>query len=110
MKEVHRPWGNFKQFALNQLCTVKILEISPHQLLSLQKHKKRVEEWYFLTDGYVQLGNKKIHVAKGRIVTIKKNQPHRLYAKAKSVTVLEISRGKFDEHDEIRLEDVYGRK
>jgi len=34
---------------------------------------------------------------------------HRLFAKKNKVEVLEISYGTFDEKDEIRLEDVYGR-
>jgi mannose-6-phosphate isomerase-like protein (cupin superfamily) len=110
MKEVKRPWGDFKQFVLNKKCTVKILSVKPNAMLSLQKHKKRKEIWYFLTPGYVQLGNKKKKIKKGEIIKIKEQQAHRLFAKNKKVEVLEISFGKFDEKDEIRLEDKYGRK
>ena len=48
MKEVKRPWGNFKRFALNEKCTVKILTVKPHQELSLQKHEKRKDKFYTL--------------------------------------------------------------
>ena len=65
MKIVKRPWGYFNQFVKNKKCTVKILEIMPKQELSLQYHKKRKEMWYFLTDGYVQLGLEKRKVKKG---------------------------------------------
>jgi mannose-6-phosphate isomerase len=109
MKKIKKPWGDFKQFTLNEISTVKILEVNPNQILSLQKHKKRKEMWYFLTDGYMQLGNKKTRVKKGKIAIINKNTLHRLYAKDKKVLVLEISYGFFDENDITRLEDKYGR-
>lgn len=108
MKIVKKPWGVFKQFVLNQKCTVKILIINPNQELSLQVHRKRNENWYFLTPAIVQLGNKKFKVKKNQLVIVKKNTPHRVIAKNK-VEFLEISEGKFNENDEKRLEDKYGR-
>lgn len=110
MKEVKRPWGNFKQFALNEKCTVKIIEVKPKEELSLQKHKKREENWYFLTSGIAQLNKKRKKVKEGEIIKIKRNVPHRILAENKPVKVLEISFGDFRENDEIRLEDKYKRK
>lgn len=109
MKIVKKPWGNFKQFVLNKKCTVKIITVNPHGVLSLQKHKKRKEMWYFITNGYVQIGNKKRKVKQGEIVKIGKGVKHRLFAKWRTVKILEISFGHFDENDIMRLEDVYGR-
>ena len=109
MKEVKKPWGCFKQFALNEKCTVKILEIKPKQSISLQFHKKRDELWYFFNKAIVQLGEKKIKVKKGDVIKIKKKTPHRIIAGKNKVEVLEVSFGKFDENDEVRLEDKYGR-
>jgi mannose-6-phosphate isomerase len=110
MKEVKRPWGLFKQFVLNKKCTVKIIEIKPNQELSLQKHKKRVESWYFLTSGIVQIRDKKRKVKEGEIIEVKKNIPHRILAGNNTVKVLEVSFGNFKEDDEIRLEDKYNRR
>jgi mannose-6-phosphate isomerase-like protein (cupin superfamily) len=110
VKIVHRPWGNFKQFALNEKCTVKIIEVNSKQELSLQKHKLRREEWYFLTSGIIQIGKKIKKIKEGEIVKIGKNIKHRLIAENKKVRVLEISFGNFNEKDEIRLEDKYNRK
>lgn len=110
MKKVVRPWGRFLQFVHNAQCTVKVIEVKPNQVLSLQKHKKRKEEWYFLTEGYVQIGDKKKSVKKGEIVKIRKGRVHRLFAKKKPVQILEIAYGDFQENDIIRLEDKYGRK
>jgi mannose-6-phosphate isomerase-like protein (cupin superfamily) len=109
VKSVKRPWGKFNQFVLNKKCTVKILEINPRQELSLQLHKEREEEWYFLTPGIVQIGKRKKKIQKGKTVRIGKNIPHRLIAGNKGVSVLEISFGNFREGDEIRLEDRYER-
>jgi len=110
MKEVKKPWGGFKQFILNKKCTVKILVVNPNQALSLQKHKKRKEMWFFLTPGYLQVGKKKTKIKKGELIKINKNTAHRLFAKEKRVEVLEISQGQFSEKDVVRLEDKYGRK
>lgn len=110
IKKVKRPWGEFKTFALNEKCTVKILEIKPRQELSLQKHKKRNELWFFLTPGIVQIGLKKKKVKNGEIVKVGKGVAHRIIANSKKVEVLEISKGHFEEKDEIRIEDKYGRR
>jgi len=109
MKEVKRPWGLFREFVLNKKCTVKILELHPYQRLSLQLHKKREENWFFLTPGIVQIKNKKFKVKENQLIKVKKNTPHRVIAKKNKVKFLEISIGKFEEKDEIRLEDDYGR-
>ena len=108
---VKKPWGNFKQFTLNEKSTVKILTIKPKQILSLQKHKKRKEFWYFLdNEAIVTSGNRKIKVKKNDTIIIKKGQKHRIQALSKIVSVLEISFGEFDEKDIIRFDDIYGRK
>lgn len=109
MKIVKKPWGDEKHFIFNKKCTVKILSVKPKGILSLQKHKKRKELWYFLTEGYVQLGDKKKKIKKGGIVQVKKNQAHRIFAKNKKVNVLEIAYGDFDLKDIVRIEDAYGR-
>jgi mannose-6-phosphate isomerase-like protein (cupin superfamily) len=112
VKTVKRPWGEFKQFVLNKKCTVKIIEVNPKQELSLQKHKFREEQWYFITPGVIQVGKKKKKMKEGGFVKIGKNTPHRLIAENgnKKTQVLEISLGEFREGDEIRLEDKYNRK
>jgi mannose-6-phosphate isomerase-like protein (cupin superfamily) len=110
MKIDKRPWGYENIFNLDRIAKVKLLNINAGQILSLQKHKKRCEMWYFLTEGYAQVGSKMKKIKEGEIVNINKNVAHRLCAKNKPVKVLEISSGHFDEKDEIRLEDKYGRK
>ncbi len=110
MKKVIRPWGNFKEFAKNKKCTVKILEIKPGQAFSLQYHNKREENWYFLESGTAIVGDKKIKFKEGDIIRVSRKTKHRIIAGKKRVRVLEVSYGDFDENDIVRLEDKYGRK
>ena len=108
-KEVKKPWGKFRQYALNKKCTVKLITINPNQILSKQKHKKRSEFWVALDSNLIfEIGNKKFSAKKGQEVIIPKNTAHRVSAKKKA-RFLEVSFGDFDEKDIIRLEDKYGR-
>lgn len=109
MKKVVRPWGDEKVFNLNKKCSVKLIIVKPGQELSLQSHKKREENWYFLGNAKVQIGNKKFRVKEGDYIHVKKNEKHRVIADKKKVKFIEISFGKFEENDEKRYEDKYGR-
>ncbi|MBU0958793.1 MAG: mannose-6-phosphate isomerase [Nanoarchaeota archaeon] len=110
MKKVVRPWGNFKEFVKNKKCTVKILEVKPRQVLSLQVHKKRDELWYFLDKALVQIGDEVKKVKSGESVKIVHGKMHRVMAGWRKIRFLEVSYGKFSERDEMRLYDPYGRK
>jgi mannose-6-phosphate isomerase-like protein (cupin superfamily) len=109
MKVVKKPWGDFKEFVKNKKCTVKVLEVKKGQSISLQYHNNRNEMWYFLTDGLVQLGEKKMKAKSGESINIKKGQAHRAFAPKKDFIFLEIAFGDFSESDIVRLEDKYGR-
>ena len=109
IKEVKKPWGKFRQYALNEKCTVKIITVNKNQILSKQKHKKRSEFWVILdTSLIVEVGKKKFTAKKGQEITIPKNTTHRVSA-TKKACFLEISFGYFDEKDIERLKDKYGR-
>ena len=105
-----RPWGGFEQFTLNEISTVKILTIKAKKRLSLQLHKNRKEFWRFL-DGpaKVTLGEKTFIAEKGEEFIINKKIKHRIEGLDNDVHVLEISFGKFDEEDIVRVEDDFGR-
>jgi mannose-6-phosphate isomerase-like protein (cupin superfamily) len=47
----HRPWGNFRQYTLNEPSTVKIITVAAGEALSLQRHEHRDELWVVLDDG-----------------------------------------------------------
>ncbi len=105
-----RPWGNFKQFVKNEKATVKILTVEPNQELSLQLHNKREEFWRVISGTpIIEIDDKKIQASVGDEFFIKAKQKHRITAEDQKAEILEISFGEFDEEDEVRLEDKYGR-
>ena len=106
-----RPWGNFKQFAVNEECAVKIITVEPNQTLSKQVHQKRDELWVIIDDGLrVELDDKIIDPKSGDEIIIMRKVTHRLSSLGKKGRLLEISFGYFDEDDIERIEDVYGRE
>ncbi len=109
-RKEHRPWGSFDQFALNEQSTVKVISVEPNQKLSLQTHSKRAEFWYILSgQGEVTVGDT-IHPARASDeFEIPVGTAHRATSGSDGLTFLEVSLGEFDEHDEVRLEDAYGR-
>ena len=109
-KRVKRPWGEFRQFTLNEKRTVKVHTIKPNQLNSLQKHKKRDEFWHVLEGpAKIIIGKKTIRAKTGDEFMVKKGQLHRWGAYSKPAKILEITFGIHDEKDIIRVEDSYGR-
>jgi len=106
-----RPWGNFKRYAHNEECTVKIIEVEPNQMLSKQAHKQRDELWVIIDDGLrVELDDKVIDPKPGDEIVILRNTKHRLSSLGKKGRVLEISFGYADESDIQRYDDIYSRK
>lgn len=107
-----RPWGFWEQFALNQICTVRLLTIFPDQCLSLHSHKLRDEFFIALDDGIrLQVGDKTILANSGDYILIPRLRRHRQMAPAThTVRALEVSFGHYDQvKDIIRYEDKYGR-
>ncbi len=105
-----RPWGKFIRFTLNEKSTVKILTVNPKKAFSLQYHKNRKEFWRFLDNkARVTIGKKTFTAKKGDELIVNKKTPHRIQAISKPVSILEISFGKFNENDIVRLKDDFGR-
>lgn len=105
-----RPWGGFERFTFNEKSTVKILTIKPKQKFSLQYHKNRSEFWKILdNDVKITLGKKTFKAKKGKEIFIPRKTLHRAEALSKTAHILEISFGKFNEKDIIRIEDDYRR-
>jgi len=108
-KEVKKPWGSEEEIAMNKKCSVKILTVNPKSKTSLQKHKHRSEFWKVLEPCRIWIGSKKVRAKKGDEFFINKGVKHRLEGLTKKGKVLEVSFGKFDKNDIVRLEDDYGR-
>ncbi len=110
-ERVDKPWGNFERYTHNEACTVKIITVAPGGVLSRQYHRKRDELWVVLDLGaHIELGEQVLCPLPEEKPFIPWGKAHRLSADpAKSVRILEISFGQFEEDDIVRLDDVYGR-
>ena len=105
-----RPWGNFRQFTLNEPTTVKIITVNPNAELSLQYHHNRSEFWRIIGGGgQITIGEIEHEATVGEEFTVAVGEPHRMTAGPDGMQVLEIASGVFDEEDIIRLADNYGR-
>lgn len=110
IEEAQRPWGRFIRYTLNEPTTVKILEVNPGALLSLQSHMKRDELWILLEgEAIAELEGEVYELQELKPFFIPRRMKHRLQAGTTKVRVLEISFGHFDEEDVIRFADAYGR-
>lgn len=105
-----RPWGEFVEYTRNTESTVKIITVNPNEALSLQHHHNRDEFWHVISgDGNIRIGDKTFKVVVGENHFVPKETAHRIEAGVLPLVILEISFGKFDENDIVRLEDRYGR-
>ncbi len=105
-----KPWGEFRQFTLNQSTTVKTLSVNAGEILSLQTHSTRQEYWYVLEGNPEITKGEGIFVAHpGDEIFIELGEKHRIAAPTDNVVILEIAYGYFDEEDIIRIEDKYNR-
>lgn len=105
-----KPWGRFIQYVLNEMVTVKILEVKAGEQTSLQSHRHRSELWVVLDEGAcVEIEGQIIRPKPMELVFIPQGSKHRLIGEDKDYRILEISFGYFDEDDIVRYEDKYGR-
>lgn len=105
-----RPWGKFEQFTHNEVSTVKILTIKPNEQLSIQYHHNRDEFWRVIKGSVkVRKGEVWIEAHEGDEFFIPRETIHSLAGTDEEGKVLEIAYGNFDENDNVRIEDKYGR-
>jgi len=109
-EKVERPWGEFERFTQNEQTTVKILTINASEELSLQTHEYRDEFGKVIRgSGVIHIGGKENEVRESDSFFIPRNTAHRAIAGSEGLSFLEISFGDFDENDEKRIDDKYGR-
>lgn len=106
-----RPWGKFRRYTSNEICTVKIITVEPGQMLSKQSHQSRDELWVIIDEGLrVELDDEAIDPKPGDEIVIMRKVKHRLSSLGPPRgRVLEVSFGYFDENDIERFEDIYNR-
>lgn len=108
-KTISKPWGSEKILAEGPTFKIKIIAIKPGQMISYQRHDRKIEAMKLLK-GWCGLifgeSFRKLEVRE--IVVISPGLPHRLMNMGLSdVEVLEMSTG--EDNDIVRLSDMYGR-
>ena len=109
---VERQWGSFKQDAHNGESTISLMSVRPGKRLSLQSHTGRAELWIVLDDGaIVQVGDAAREYRAGDEIWIPAHEKHRLACNAgtRSIRVLEVAFGNWQQADIIRYEDDFLR-
>lgn len=107
-----RPWGRYWVLADEPDHKVKRIAVLPGKRLSLQRHRRRSEHWYFLSgQGAVRVGDREVAVQTGSAVDIPPLTLHRIANPGDQPLVLiEIQRGDYFGEDDIeRFEDDFGR-
>ncbi|MFQ3675229.1 MAG: sugar phosphate nucleotidyltransferase [Endomicrobiia bacterium] len=112
-KTTSRPWGYYTVLEHKNGYKVKLIKVLPKKRLSLQKHKKRDEEWYVVYGkAKIVCGDKEIILTRGESIKISRNIAHRLenLSSKTDLELIEIAHGKYiGEDDIIRLEDDFKR-
>ncbi len=107
---VERPWGSFKQYALNEDVTVSLMTVQAGQRLSLQSHTGRAELWIVLDEGAeVTVGERVLYPHRGDEIWIPANTAHRLASAGPEVRVLEVAFGNWQQADITRYADDFNR-
>jgi len=107
-----RPWGSYETLKMQPKAQVKWIKIKPKHKLSLQKHKKRSENWV-VVKGHptITVGENVKEYSPTEMIFIPIDAKHRIENnKDEEAIVVEVQTGDYlGEDDIIRLEDKYGR-
>ncbi|MFW5770602.1 MAG: phosphomannose isomerase type II C-terminal cupin domain [Spirochaetota bacterium] len=108
----YRPWGYYEILDDKEDHKVKRITVYPGKRLSLQRHKRRQEHWYFISgEGIVTLDMEEVAVQPGKSVDIDFSTVHRVSnTGSDDLKFIEVQRGDYFGEDDIeRLEDDFGR-
>lgn len=111
-KVIPRPWGQYREYARNQPCTVWLVEMKPGESGSLQSHQHFDELWIMLNDGgLVQLDDQVLHPRAFDEIFIPRGVRHRLSNEHghQAVRMFEVAYGPVSDDDKVRYQDKYGR-
>jgi mannose-1-phosphate guanylyltransferase/mannose-6-phosphate isomerase len=112
-KKITRPWGQYREYARNQTCTVWLVEMEPGESGSLQSHQHFDELWTILDDGAeVQVGERLLKPKPLDEIFIPRGTKHRLSNAhgTRPIRMFEVAYGPVNNDDKVRYEDKYGRK
>jgi mannose-1-phosphate guanylyltransferase / mannose-6-phosphate isomerase len=107
-----RPWGSFTVLQQGIGFKIKLIEITPHKRLSLQRHKMRAEHWVVVSGmAKVVSGQGASLVYSNQSIYIPKGKKHRLENTTNQpLRIVEVQTGNYLGEDDIeRFEDDFKR-
>lgn len=110
--EARRPWGYYEILLDEATYKVKRIVVRPGKRLSLQRHRRRQEHWYFVQGtGSVTLGERELAVSAADAVDIPCGAWHRVRnGGSEPLVFIEVQTGSYFGEDDIeRREDDFGR-
>ena len=112
-EETVRPWGSYIVLKEESQYKVKMLEVKPHQKLSLQSHRHRSEHW-IVVEGTVRLtrDNEIRECTVNEHFFVPSGAKHRIEnCGDKMARIIEVQYGTYlGEDDIVRYDDIYGRE
>jgi len=110
--ESRRPWGYYEVLVDEASYKVKRIVVAPGKRLSLQRHRRRQEHWFFVQGrGVVTVNGDQREVGAAQAVDIPRGAAHRVHnCSSTPLVFVEVQTGEYFGEDDIeRLEDDYGR-
>lgn len=111
-REVHRPWGTYRDIDWETDFRVKRIVVKPGGRLSLQRHAHRSEHWVVVEGvATVTLGDTVTRIARNQSIYVPAGEKHRLENRTdRPLHLIEAQVGDYLGEDDIeRFDDVYGR-
>ena len=111
--KVHRPWGSFEVLSEGLGFKVKIINVKPGGVLSLQSHQYRSEHWVVVEGtALVTIDENVKVVSAGQSTYVPLGSIHRLENQKKEILIMiEVQVGSYLGEDDIkRFDDIYSRK
>ena len=110
IRKVHKPWGWYESLLKLPNYQIKLLNVNPNGVLSLQSHKQRAEHWIVVEgSAQVQKNNDIYTLTRNQSTFLDKEDKHKLWNKgSKPLQLIEVQIGDYLEEDDItRFDDIY---
>jgi mannose-6-phosphate isomerase-like protein (cupin superfamily) len=107
-----RPWGSYAVISKGRGWQVKVIEVLPHQKMSLQLHHQRDEHWIVIEGtAAVVLGDEERTMNVHDHALVPKELRHRIGNPTDRILrIIELQQGDYlGEDDIVRFQDDYGR-
>ncbi len=110
IRKIHKPWGWYESLLKLPNYQIKLLNVNPNGVLSLQSHKQRAEHWIVVEgSAQVQKNNDIYTLTRNQSTFLDKEDKHKLWNKgSKPLQLIEVQIGDYLEEDDItRFDDTY---